>query len=81
MKTIQPHVPESLRQDIDRYFAGEDLAVVLAHLLEEAIEARKREAQLPERRAKAMDAILEFRNSTRPVSTEEILRLRQELRE
>lgn len=81
MKTLQFHVPEGLQKDFDRYFAGEHLAVVLFRLLEEAIEARKREAQLPERRAKAMDEILAFRSCTRPISTEEILTLRQDFRE
>lgn len=81
MNTIPFHTPESLQADFDRYFTGEEPAVVLTRLLEEAIEARKREAQLPERRAKAIEAILELRKNAPRISDEEIFRLRQEYRE
>lgn len=81
MNTIQFHMPDSLQTDFDRYFAGEEPAVVHTRLLAEAIEASKRKAQLPERRAKAINAILEFRKNAPRISDEEIFRLRQEYRE
>jgi len=81
MYTIQFHMPDNVQRDFDRYFAGEDPAIVIAHLLEEAIEARKHKAQLPERRARAIKAILELRKNAPRISADEIYRLRQEFRE
>jgi hypothetical protein len=77
MSTMNFSVPERVKEEFNKYFAGENKSAVLTRLMEEAINAKKKE----ERRAKAMDAILEFRKSTGYVSTEEILRIKQELRD
>lgn len=45
------------------------------------IHEAKQAKSLQERRAKAIDAILEFRKSTKYISTEEILQIKKELQE
>lgn len=77
MSTMNFSVPDRVKEEFNKYFAGENKSAVLTRLMEDAIEAKKKKEQ----RAKAMDAILEFRKQTKPISTEEILRTRQELRE
>lgn len=77
MSTMNFSVPERVKEEFNKYYAGENKSAVLTRMLEEAIEAKKKKEQ----RAQALDAILEFRKQTKPISTEEILRKRQELRE
>lgn len=77
MSTMNFSVPERVKEEFNKYFAGENKSAVLTRLMEEAINAKKKE----ERRAKAMDAILELRKTTKPISDEEIYRIRQEIRE
>ncbi len=77
MSTMNFSVPDRVKEEFNKYYAGENKSAVLTRMLEEAIDEKKKQEQ----RAKAMDAILEFRKSTRYVSTEEILQIKQELRD
>lgn len=77
MSTMNFSVPPRVKEEFNTYFAGENKSAVLTKLMEEAINAKKKQEQ----RAKAMDAILEFRKLTKPITDEEIHRIRQEIRE
>jgi metal-responsive CopG/Arc/MetJ family transcriptional regulator len=70
-------VPDRVKEEFNKYYAGENKSAVLTKLLEEAIEAKKKQEQ----RAKALEGILEFRKGTKPISTAEILKIKEELRE
>jgi len=45
------------------------------------IQEMKQAKTVQERRAKAIDAILEYRKTAKPISTEEILQIKEELQE
>lgn len=77
MSTMNFSVPDRVKEEFNKYYADENKSAVLTRMLEEAIEEKRKQEQ----RAKAMDAILELRKSTRYVSTEEILQIKQELRD
>lgn len=77
MSTINFSIPDRVKEEFNEYYAGENKSAVLTELVEEAIERKKLEAQ----RAKAIEAILEFRKSSPYLSDEEIHQLRQELRD
>lgn len=77
MSTMNFSVPDRVKEEFNKYYADENKSAVLTKMLEEAIADKKKQEQ----RAKAMDAILELRESTRYVSTEEILQIKQELRD
>ncbi len=77
MSTMNFSVPDRVKKEFNKYYADENKSAVLTRMLEEAIEEKRKQEQ----RAKAMDAILELRKSTRYVSTEEILQIKQELRD
>ena len=77
MGTMNFSVPDKVKEEFNEYFAGENKSAILTRLMEEAINEKKKQA----RRAKAMDAILEFRKTAKPISDEEIYQIRQEIRE
>lgn len=77
MSTMNFSVPDRVKEEFNKYYADENKSAVLTKMLEEAIDEKRKQEQ----RAKAMDAILELRKSTRYVSTEEILQIKQELRD
>lgn len=77
MSTMNFSIPERVKEEFNKYYAGENKSAVITRLMEEAIDAKKKQEQ----RAKAMDAILEFRKTSPYVSDEEIHRIRQEIRE
>ena len=77
MSTMNFSVPDRVKEEFNKYYADENKSAVLTKMLEEAIETKKKQEQ----RAKALDAILELRKSTRYISTEEILQIKQELRD
>lgn len=77
MGTMNFSVPDKVKEEFNEYFAGENKSAILTKLIEEAINEKKKQA----RRAKAIDAILEFRKTAKPISDEEIYRIRQEIRE
>lgn len=77
MGTMNFSVPDRVKEEFNEYFAGENKSAILTRMMEEAINEKKKQAQ----RAKAMDAILEFRKTSKPITDEEIHQLRQEYRE
>jgi len=77
MSTMNFSVPERVKEEFNKYYAGENKSAVLTRLMEQAIEEKKRQ----ERRSAAMDAILEFRKTAPPISDEEVYQIRQEYRE
>lgn len=49
--------------------------------LDRMIQEMNQAKTVQERRSRAIDAILEFRKTTKPISTEEILQIKKELQE
>ncbi len=68
MATVNFSVPEKIKRAFDKTFSGENKSAVIARLMSEAIEERRR----AQRRARAIDALLGIRRSNRPVSKSEI---------
>lgn len=77
MSTINFSIPDRVKEEFNTYYAEENKSAVLTSLVEEAIERKKRQ----ERRAKAIEAILEYRKTAPRISNEEVYRIRQESRE
>jgi hypothetical protein len=77
MATINFSVPDHVKEEFNRCFAGQNKSAILTRLMQEAIEQHKRQL----RRARAIDELLEFRKTQPALSDEEIARTRQELRE
>lgn len=72
MATVNFSVPDEVKQEFNRLFAGENKSAVLTRLMKDAIEQHKRD----KRRAAALDKILEIRTTLPPVTTAEIERAR-----
>ena len=70
MATVNFSVPDAVKQEFNKTFAGENKSAVLTRLMRQAIEERHRQR----RRAAAIDALLELRGQQTPVSNEEIQR-------
>lgn len=77
MATVNFSVPDGVKDEFNRYFAGENKSAVLTKLMQHAIQERKSQ----ERRAKAIDAILALRSQVAPISDEEVRAAREEVRE
>ena len=77
MSTMNFSVPDRVKEEFNKYYAGENKSAVMTRMLEEAIDEKKKQEQ----RAKAIEAILEFRKSSPYLSDEEIHNLRQEMRD
>jgi metal-responsive CopG/Arc/MetJ family transcriptional regulator len=73
MATVNFSVPEDIKEAFQQTFANENRSAIIARLMQEAVEDRKRQ----ERQAAAIDAILELRRKQRPASDEEIARARR----
>jgi hypothetical protein len=70
MATVNFSVPDEVKQEFNKTFAGENKSAVLTRLMRQAIEERHRQR----RRAAAIDALLELRSQQSPVTDEEIQR-------
>ena len=66
-------VPDDVKQAFNRTFAGENKSGVVARLMREAVEERKRQR----RRAAAIDALLKLRRRLRPASNRQIREARR----
>src|ERR1700743_3786644 len=66
--TVNFSVPLEIKEAFNAAFAGENKSAIIARLMQEAVEERKR----LDRRAAAIDAILAFRANQEPVTDEEI---------
>ena len=73
MATVNFSVPEEIKKEFLETFAKENKSAVIARLMQQAVEERKRQ----QRRAKAIDALLELRRKQAPVSDAEIARARR----
>lgn len=77
MSTLNFSIPDRIKEEFNKYYANENKSAVLTGLVEEAIEKKKRQ----ERRARVIDAILEYRKTAPKISDQEIYDIRQEYRE
>jgi metal-responsive CopG/Arc/MetJ family transcriptional regulator len=73
MSTVNFSIPEDLKREFNETFEGENKSAVLAGLMRQAIEQRRQE----QRRAKAIDALLDLRRQQTPVGDEEIRKARR----
>jgi hypothetical protein len=73
MATVNFSVPEEIKDAFQRTFAGENWSAIIARLMQEAVEERQRE----QRRAAAIDAVIELRRHQAPASDEEIAEARR----
>lgn len=74
MATVNFSVPEELKREFNALFAGENKSAVLARLMRQAIEERRRE----QRRAAAVDALLDLRSRQAPVEGAVLHRARKQ---
>jgi metal-responsive CopG/Arc/MetJ family transcriptional regulator len=72
--TVNFSVPEEVKQAFNETFAGENKSAIIAGLMQQAVEERKRQ----HRRAAAIAALLELRQKQRPVTAEEVSAARRE---
>ena len=74
MATVNFSVPEEIKKAFQEAFAKENRSAIIARLMQEAVEDRKRQ----ERRAAAIDALLELgQRKGRALSDTEISRARR----
>jgi metal-responsive CopG/Arc/MetJ family transcriptional regulator len=73
MATVNFSVPEDIKQAFQETFANENRSAVIARLMQQAVEDKKRQ----QRRATAIEALLDLRRKQRPVSGKAIARARQ----
>lgn len=73
MATIKFSVPDEIKEAFQETFAKENRSAIIARLMQEAVEERKRQEQ----RAAAIDALLDLRRKQRPASDQEIARARR----
>lgn len=76
MATVNFSVPEDIKQEFNRVFAGRNKSAIVADLLRQAIESEQRQR----RHVKAVDAILSRRNERVRVPPGSIRRAREESR-
>ncbi len=72
--TINFSVPEEVKEAFQQTFAGENKSAIIAQLMKDAVEERQRQ----HRRAKAIDALLEFRKGMPKISAAEAARARRQ---
>jgi metal-responsive CopG/Arc/MetJ family transcriptional regulator len=72
--TVNFSVPDEIKEAFQETFATENRSAIIARLMQQAVDERKRH----QRRAVAIDALLDLRRQQRPVSDEEIARARRE---
>jgi hypothetical protein len=70
MATMNFSVPEDVKKQFDKVFAGKNKSAVLTQLMQQAIEERKREGQ----RKRAIDHLLALREQA-PRATDKDIRL------
>ena len=73
MATVNFSVPDEIKEAFQETFANENRSAIIARLMREAVEDRKRQ----ERQAAAIDALLDLRRKQRPATDEEIARARR----
>lgn len=73
MATVNFSIPDEIKEAFQETFANENRSAIIARLMKEAVEDRRRQ----ERQAAAIDALLDLRRKQRPASDEEIARARR----
>jgi hypothetical protein len=73
MATVNFSVPEEIKEAFQEAFADENKSAVIARLMRQAVEEKRRE----QRRRVAIEALLDLRRKQKPVSDAEISRARQ----
>lgn len=73
MATVNFSVPEEIKEAFQETFANENRSAIIARLMQEAVEERKRQ----QRREAAIEGLLDLRRKQAPVSKAEITRARQ----
>ena len=73
MATVNFSVPDEIKDAFQETFANENRSAIIARLMKEAVENRKRQ----ERLAAAIDALVDLRLKQRLVSDKEIARARR----
>jgi hypothetical protein len=77
MATMNFSIPDDVKEAFNKAFEGENNSAVVASLLRKAVEDRERN----QRSVDLVERLRRIRARSRPVSDEEIVRARQELRE
>jgi hypothetical protein len=77
MATVNFSVPEEVKKAFNEAFADRNKSAIIAELMMQAVADRAK----MQRRAGAVDRLLELRAQTPPVTQEEIRAAREELRE
>lgn len=72
MATMSFNVPEEVKKQFDKVFAGKNKSAVLTQFMQQAIEGRKREEQ----RKRAIDHLLALRQQAPRVTTKVIRQAR-----
>ncbi len=72
MATMNFSVPEDVKKQFDKVFAGKNKSAVLTQLMQQAIEGRKREQQ----RKRAIDHLLAMREQAPHVTNKAIRQAR-----
>jgi predicted nucleic acid-binding protein len=70
MATVNFSIPDEIKEEFLRVFAHENRSAVIARLMQQAVEDRRRQQS----RKAAIDALLELRQGQAPVSDQEIPR-------
>lgn len=73
MATMNFSVPDEIKEAFQQTFANENRSAIIARLMQEAVEERKRQ----QRRIAAIDGLLELRKQQHPFSDAEIARARR----
>jgi len=71
--TVNFSVPEEIERAFNEAFGGENKSAVIARLMEQAIEERRQRR----RRAAAVDALLDQRQTQRPVTAAKVAAARR----
>jgi len=73
MATVNFSVPDEVKQAFQETFANENRSAVIARLMQQAVEDKRRQ----QRRADAIETLLDLRRQQHPVSGKAIARARQ----
>ena len=76
MATMNFSVPDDVRAAFNKTFAGTNRSALLAGLMRQAVEERRRQ----KRRARAISRLLELRRHLGPVSRSQVARARRSQR-
>lgn len=68
MATVNFSVPEEIKEAFNKAFKGENKSAILSRLMLDAVEERERQ----QRRKAAVEAILDLRAHSKPVSDKDI---------